>query len=375
MKYNTETFIDKARRVHNDKYNYSKVEYVNSKTKVCIICPKHGEFWQMPHDHLNHRGCSKCTNKKRLSTEEFIKRAREIHGNKYDYSKVEYKNSTTKVCIICPIHGEFWIYPLHHINKGRNQRGCPKCGDIKRRQNTRKNTKWFVEKAKELYGDKYDYSKANYIHSMSGICITCLIHGDFWTTPNRFLNGHGCPKCVGLNKTTEEFIEAAKQLHGDKYDYSKVDYQGSTTKVTIICPKHGEFLQLPTHHLQGRGCPHCRQSSLEKEVREFLIKEGIKFIAQKRIKWLNKQSLDFYLPKYHIAIECQGLQHFRASDYFGGEKRYKRTVELDDNKYKLCKEHGINILYYTHYNLPYEYELIDNLITLKSKIYENLSKN
>lgn len=315
----------------------------------------------------------------KYNTESFIQKAKEIHGEKYDYSKVKYVDHKTKVCIICPTHGEFWIRPSHHINKGRtNQRGCPKCGEVKRRQNARKNTEWFIEKAKELHGNRYDYSKTEYVHSLSGVCITCPTHGDFWMPPHRHLQGHGCPKCGGHEKlTTEKFIEKSKQVHGNRYDYSKSEYKGNFEKVCIICPKHGEFWQYANQHMQGRGCPHCRQSSLEREVREFLEKEGIEYVAQKRSKWLSKQSLDFYLPKYKLAIECQGIQHFILSKYFGGEERYKKTTELDKNKNKICEERGINILYYSHYDYDYEFEIINDLITLRNRIYgfRNVSKD
>lgn len=308
----------------------------------------------------------------KYNTESFIRRAREIHGDKYDYSKVEYVDQKTKVCIICKTHGEFWLRPAHHINKGSNQRGCPKCGDIERRKNTRKDNKWFVEKAKQIHGDRYDYSKTEYVHSMSGVCITCQIHGDFWMPPHRHLQGHGCPKCGGKETlTTSSFIERAKMIHGDRYDYSESEYvAGGHSKIKIICPVHGEFWQYPHQHLQGRGCPHCRQSSLEKEIRDFLDSENIKYVAQKRAKWLGRQSLDFYLPGFDIAIECQGLQHFKSSEYFGGEERFKKTIELDRNKKKLCEERGISILYYSHYDYEYEFEVINDLITLKKKIYE-----
>ncbi len=312
----------------------------------------------------------------KYNTESFIQKAKEIHGDKYDYSKVEYVNSETKVCVICPIHGEFWIRPSHHINKGRNQRGCPKCGDVERRKNTRKNTDWFVQKAKEIYGDKYDYSKTEYTHTDEKLCIICPIHGEFWQTPHIHLQGHGCPKCGGNEKlSTNDFIEKSREIHGNRYDYSKVEYNGNFNKVCIICPKHGEFWQYANQHMQGRGCPHCRQSSLEKEIREFLDKEDIEYVAQKRSKWLGRQSLDFYLPKYKLAIECQGLQHFKPSDYFGGKERYKKTIELDKNKKKICEEKGIKILYYSHYDYKYEFEIINNLTALKEKIYGSFHKN
>lgn len=186
-----------------------------------------------------------------------------------------------------------------------------------------------------------------------------------------------CPICGEKNrrknttKTNEWFIKKAKEIHGDKYDYSKVEYKRTDKEVCIICPKHGEFWQTPNRHLTGRGCPHCKNSLLENEVRNFLDKEGIKYIAQKRAKWLGKQSLDFYLPEFGTIIECQGKQHFAPSQYFGGEERFKKTVILDRTKRKLCEERNLKILYYTHCKYNYDYELITDLETLKNKIYEN----
>ena len=123
-KLSTEEWIQKAKKVHGDKYDYSKVKYYNAHTKVCIICPIHGEFWQTPASHLMGNACPKCGGKTKLNTDKFIHRAKEIHGDKYDYSKVEYINATTKVCIICPIHGEFWQTPAKHLSG----KGCKKCG-------------------------------------------------------------------------------------------------------------------------------------------------------------------------------------------------------------------------------------------------------
>ena len=126
MKYlTTEQFIEKAKQIHGNKYDYSKVEYVNNHTKVCIICPEHGEFWQTPNSHLNGNGCSSCKGLKKLTTKEFIERAKQVHGNKYDYSKTIYVNKRTKVCIICPIHGEFYQTPHNHVYQ---KQGCPECG-------------------------------------------------------------------------------------------------------------------------------------------------------------------------------------------------------------------------------------------------------
>lgn len=304
--------------------------------------------------------------------ETFIEKAKKIHGDKYDYSKVVYVKCNKKVCIICPKHGEFFIEPIKHISKGRtNQRGCPFCGEENRRKHTRKTTEWFITEAKKIHGDKYDYSKVEYERTDKNVCIICPEHGEFWQTPNRHLNHHGCPKCGGNEKlTTEEFIKRAKEIHGDKYDYSKVVFNGTNKKVCIICPKHGEFWQYANSHMAGRGCPHCKSSLLENEVRKFLDDEGIKYIAQKRAKWLGKQSLDFYLPDFGVVIECQGKQHFVPSPYFGGQQRFEKTIELDEQKRKLCEERNLKVLYYTHCKYDYKYELITDLQTLKKKIYD-----
>ena len=254
-KLTTEDFIRRAKEVHGDKYDYSKVDYIDNRTKVCIICQEHGEFWQQPRNHLLGQACPKCAYKTRwesrgrITTENFIKKARKAHGDKYDYSKVEYKGTHTKVCIICQEHGEFLQTPHNHLHS----QGCLACSG--RKQLT---TEEFIRRAKEVHGDKYDYSKVEYVNKSTKVKIICPIHGEFEQIPDNHLHGHGCHKCVNCKQlTTEEFIHRAKEVHGDKYDYSKVEYINSHTKVKIICPIHGEFEQEPNSHLEGKGCPNC----------------------------------------------------------------------------------------------------------------------
>lgn len=357
-KLTTEEFIEKARKVHRDKYDYSKVEYKNYITKVCIICHEkdengveHGEFWQLPSSHLDGFGCSKCSNSYIPTTEEWIEKVKKIHEDKYDYSKVNYTDSHTKVCIICSEHGEFWQAAYAHLQG----KGCPKCAN-----NIKYTTEEFIEKSKVIHGNKYDYSKVDYQGNDAKVCIICPVHGEFWQQPNNHLNGKGCIKCAGVERsTTEEFIEKAREVHGDKYDYSKVDYVNANTKVCIICPVHGEFWQQPADHLDGHGCSICNESKLEKEICNLLINNNIHHERQKRFEWLGKQSLDFFLPNYNIAIECQGIQHFEPVDYFGSEKAFNRLIECDNKKYELCKNNGIKILYYSKYNFP-NYPIYNN---------------
>ena len=148
-------------------------------------------------------------------------------------------------------------------------------------------------------------------------------------------------------KTIEKFIEDAIKVHGNKYDYSKSDYKGALEKIRIICPEHGEFWQTPNDHLNGHGCGLCHQSILETEVKNVLSENSINFEHQKKFEWLNKQSLDFYLPDYNIAIECQGEQHFKPIDYFGGISGFNKIIERDVRKKRLCEKNNVMLLYFS----------------------------
>ena len=373
ISYAFNEFIEKAKQIHGDKYDYSKVEYKNNRTKVCIICPIHGEFWQTPDVHLRGCGCQKCGYNKektiKTTLKEFIEKARTVHGNKYDYTKVDYKGCKTKVCITCPKHGEFWQTPESHLNGN----GCVKCYDEEKRGKSRQHNKeWFIKKSREIHGDKYDYSKIEYKTITDKVCIFCPIHGEFWQTPaNHIWSKNGCQICGGTKKLSkEEFIEKARKLHGDKYDYSKVEYINNKTKVLIICPTHGEFLQTPNSHLIGNGCPKCHSSHLETELRLFLAKNNIKYEEQKAFKWLklkSKQYLDFYLSQYNVAIECQGEQHFQKSGW-GKNDNGKKVICRDLNKKKLCEENGIKLLYYSNLGIEYPYEVFEDKNKLLQKI-------
>ena len=275
----TKEFIEEARKVHGDKYNYSKVEYVNNHTKICIICPVHGEFWQLPQDHIKGRGCIACAGVKKLTTEDFIKRANVVHASKYDYSLTNYIDYEQPVCIICPEHGEFCQTPHAHLSGC----GCPKC---------------------------------RYIKS--------------WDTRGRI--------------TTEQFIEKARKIHGNKYDYSETIYKNNRTKVKIICPKHGSFFQTPPTHLRGNGCPICSESHIEKEIRMFLEYIKIDFEYEKHFPGMGYRSYDFFLKKLNCVIECQGIQHFEPVEFFGGQEAFDKQVESDKIKKEYCKTNNIDLI-------------------------------
>ena len=357
-KKTTEEFIQDARKVHGDKYDYANVDYKGAKTKVCIICHEHGKFEQTPSSHLQGQGCPKCANEtngghKRLSISAFIKKSREVHSDKYNYSKVKYDGAKTKVCIICPEHDEFWQSPTNHLSGC----GCPKCGVEKKRESHTSSKEEFIKKARELHGDKYDYSKVEYVNNATKVCIICPKHGNFEQTPNNHLRGCGCPNCSFENtgdrcrSSLVEFIKKANEVHGDKYNYSNVEYVNSRIKVCIICSEHGEFWQSPNNHLQGAGCPKCNLSHLERSVMTYLDDVGISYDYQKRFDWLGLQSLDFYLPDYNVAIECQGKQHFFPVDFAGKGvewacKEFDKLVSCDKKKKALCEEKGVKLLYF-----------------------------
>ena len=259
---------------------------------------------------------------RKLTTEEFIEKSIKKHGNKYDYSLVKYDGSSTKIKIICPIHGVFEQKSKYHLSGS----GCIKCGiDLKRSSS-------FIEKAKQIHGDKYDYSLVDYKNNITKVKIICSIHGIFEQTPKSHSIGRGCPSCSGNKKlTTKEFIEKAKNLHKDKYDYYLVEYKNTTTKVKIICHKHGK----------------CRLSKGELLIEKYLKDSGIQFEQQKKFsECRNKLPLpfDFYLPNKNMCIEYDGKQHFESVKYWGGEEGLKSRQENDRIKTDYCGDNGIELL-------------------------------
>lgn len=279
-KLTTEEFIEKAKEIHGNLYDYSKVNYIDSRTKVEIICPEHGVFYMQPCNHTNQKqGCPKCGHVKRaqtqtLSLDKFIEKARKVHGDKYDYSKVIYQKSSKKIIIICPEHGEFEQIANDHLQG----KGCPYCSKKLNAQKRSSNTEEFIKRARKIHEDKYNYDKVVYTNVHSKVIIICPIHGDFEQEANSHLHGIGCPYCGGTKKkNTEEFIKKAINIHGNKYNYSKVEYKGVEEKVCIICPIHGEFWQTPHSHLNNHGCPICASSIGEKLVKTILDKYKINY--------------------------------------------------------------------------------------------------
>lgn len=263
-------FIEKSNEIHHFKYDYSKTNFINSSTKVCIICPEHGEFWQLPHSHLYGQGCPKCKGRT-LSLNEIINKANEIHNHKYDYSKVIFNKMHDKVTIICPIHGEFEQTLSKHISK---KQGCPKCSAKERGK-------------KRLMDSQLFFKKAN-------------------------------------------------EIHHYKYDYSNTVYTGMNNMITYVCPKHGEITQRPFDHLRGFGCSKCSNLESKNEIELFnMIKETFNDTIQGDRNILKGKELDIFIPSKNIAIEYNGLRWH--SELFGKDKWYhlNKMFECNNQNIKL----------------------------------------
>ena len=306
----TLNFIQKSQEIHGNTYNYSKVNYKNCDLNVIIICKMHGEFLQTPYTHLHSNGCKKCGYenlklKKLGNTEDFIKKSKLKHNDKYDYSKVVYKNAKSHVTIICKIHGEFIQTPDKHL-----QGGCKKCGINSATLKQRGNTEEFIKKAIKIHGDIYNYSKLNYISCYDKVVIICKIHGEFLQQPASHIQGNGCKKCGTENAqlkqadNTETFIKKAVKIHGDIYNYSKLNYINTNKKIIIICEKHGDFLQQPNNHLQGQGCNKCGTENAhlkQTDNTETFIKKAVKIHGDK----YNYSKVNYIKSVENVIITCK----------------------------------------------------------------------
>jgi hypothetical protein len=305
-------FIEKAQLKHGDLYDYSDVDYITAKVKVKIKCRIHGIFEQTPDSHIRGNGCRLCANYnlklvKSYDNNEFIKLAKKIHDDNYDYSDVEYIDSQTYVIIKCKIHGIFKQIPSSHL-KGH---GCGLCAGV-----FLSNTNHFIEKSKIIHGNnKYDYSLVNYINAKTKVKIICKIHGIFEQTPNSHLSGKGCILCAGiLLKTKEEFINECILIHGNLFDYSEVEYINAKTKVKIICEKHGLFEQTPINHLCGKGCGRCigHNKSTEDFIEESKLKHGDNNYDYSVVDYINSKTKVKIICKIHGIFEQTPNSHLRG---------------------------------------------------------------
>lgn len=316
----TSEFVENAIKVHGNSYDYSRAEYKNNKTKIIIICNKHGEFKQTSSHHIGDKnGCPSCNmshskESKNKWHKKAIEKATIIHGDKYNYSKVIYKNMKTKVIIICPKHGEFKQPLDRHINQ---KSGCPKCyEEVRGFKLIGKYTLENVIKAfKDKHQNTYDYSKIKeFKNTSSKVPIRCSIHGLFYQKIISHMKGIKCPKCSKkATLTNEDFIHRSKYVHeknNKKYDYSKTVYVNQKTKVIIICNLHGEFKQQALNHLNGTGCPKC-----SKEYVIGKLKNSTKDFIKKAIK-IHGDIFDYSKTEYKGSYEKVTIYCKKHNGYF-----------------------------------------------------------
>ena len=301
-----EQFISGAISVHGDRYDYSLVEYTTQTTNIQIVCREHGPFWQRPLNHLHNHGCPACVKCKRTTLEDFLVRSKKSHGDKYDYSLVEYKKVDGKVKIICHEHGEFQQMANSHMLG----RGCIKCGAAKAPLAIRHTIERFILEARLLHGDKFDYSRASYISSVTPIEIICPYHGPFWQVPQDHKTRYGCQACAGLLPVTaNEFLLRARKTHGDLYAYDITTFSRYRSPVKIICNVHGSFSQIPKEHIEGSGCPKCARertsSKEEREVADWLQSIG-ELVTRNDREALDGFEIDIFLPDLKFGIEYNG---------------------------------------------------------------------
>ena len=222
-----ETISDFA-SIHNEFYDYSKTIYTDMKTKVTITCPTHGDFEQLPGSHMSGHGCKQCADIKtkeaiQSSTEEWVTKAKLVHGNKYDYSKVVYTAAKNKVTIMCLEHGDFEQTPNNHTNQSQ---GCPNCGLESNIGRFLSNTLEFIKKAVMVHGDKYRYDMVNYLGNRAPISITCTTHGSFKQTPHAHLRGYGCTSCAkyGFDKNKPGLLYILSINNGEAYKVGITNY-------------------------------------------------------------------------------------------------------------------------------------------------------
>ena len=204
----------------------------------------------------------------------------------------------------------------------------------------------FIDKAKFIHNNKFDYSLVEYTNNKNKIKIICPEHGIFEQEGCSHLKGNGCKKCFGRGLTNEEYINKVKKIHNNKYDYSQTDYKGVFKKIKIICPEHGIFEQMSDKHLKGNGCPICRNSKGEKEIMKYFIENGVSFIHQKKFKEckdIKELPFDFYLPDINTCIEYDGRQHFEVIDRWGGLLGLIDQQKKDKIKTEYCETNNIKL--------------------------------
>jgi very-short-patch-repair endonuclease len=366
---NTDIFKKKIQDIYGDNYITTNSNYINNVTPIEVFCKKHElTFYKTPHSLFKKYGCPECGKEKYYEkmandTNFFISESIKLHGNVYTYDYTNYINNKTKVIVTCKLHGNFETSPNHHLSKIRKH-GCPKCGRIKRGKKIRITFDEFINRIPKVL-KKFRLYKSTFFKLDKPMLFKCLkCNTKFLRKPTTMLklNDTQCPECYIeyrrdlYRSNTADFIAKAIAVHGDKYDYTWVNYIDQYTDIEIFCNSCKKmFKQKPAVHLAGSGCKRCRKTTGEHKVSDFLIENKIDFVEQYKItEEHNRFRFDFYIPSINTLIEYDGHLHFIAVDFFGGEKTLQKQKRRDKLKNQLAKKHNyklIRINYKSFYNL------------------------
>lgn len=328
-------------------------EYQGANIKIGMQCNNCGHIWKaVPRSVAKSKcGCPKCGVEKQKIETSKNKFLQKLNPK---YELIEFINCEN-VTVKCKDCGNIRKTTSNNILRF----GCKHCSMIAAGQKYFKlSQEDFINRSIKIHNNKYDYSKVNYFNGVTKVIIICPEHGEFEQAPVKHLQGQGCPKCSGKNWTKEEFIKYASKVHNNYYDYSKLEWNGFTSNIKIICPKHGEFLQNAYVHLRVKcGCPKCNQSHGEVEVTKCLDLLKFNYVYQYYIKNPYRNTnfcVDFYIEynnKKYI-IEYNGRQHYEPVEKFGGIEQFIKQQERDSDLRKYCNENNINLL-----EISYEIQL------------------
>lgn len=313
----------------------------------------------------------------KITQNEFIRRAKVVHGEKYDLTRTVYRSYNQSVDVGCPKHGVFSVRANHFLNGV----GCPKCAHASTGKALQLTKEEFIKRLVALFGDKYDYSMVEYGGYKNPVKLVCPEHGVFEKQAGMLLAGKGCKQC-GINRRAEKrkgvsvpskipvdvraasFIQKAEKLHKVKYDYSEVNYTSSRQPVDIICPKHGKFRQTPNNHLQGKGCIKCTCNAISRV--EQSLKDAFPQFEQSNRTQLDGLELDLYEPNKRVGVEVNGV-HWHTTE-FGKTRNYHLA------KTELCESQGLTLLHFWDSEVTEQKHLVESMIAAKlgisdTKIY------
>lgn len=351
-KLTREDWILRFEAKHGHRFNYQNFLGLGADRKDHIKCREHNiEFEYTPRKHLkeDHGGCPSCHQRKRLAVQKqkWLNSFRKAHGEKYDYDFSIFNGTNTKIRAKCSKHGWFEQFANDHVQGS----GCPECGILSRRLSLSD----FKKRLSKL-PYRWSFSGKDYVHGTKSVTFHCSEHGEFEGKPVEVANGKGCKSCKVI-VTVEDFISKAKEVHGEKWDYSSTNFEGSLKQVHINCKTHGKFRQLPHSHLSGAGCPTCYlenrwQSAGEKRIYKLFSGYTVK---QNDRKVLKPKELDVYIPSLRLAVECNG-------EYWHSE-RNKKGVNYHLEKTLQCERQGIRLYQFWDSEVKYKFPIVQSMLS------------